>query len=351
MATFCVVIARPIEATLERMRIASFGLLLAFGLAPLAACRDSATTPPPARDAGAEAGEEFGARAGVGPGIPVAMPWASFYGPATGVDLQKTADRFRLINLDADPDTDNVAPADVQTLRAGGKNRVISYMNVGACETYRSYYASDPSGHKSCVSSGALTTVYSTEYPDEKWANLSNPAYRDLIVNYVAPRLAAQGVDGFFLDNLEVIEHGATAELGPCDAVCTQGGLDLVWELRQRFPTLLIVMQNGTSDVTRLGTTHGMRYALLLDGISHEEAYGATADPLTHGEMLAWRDMHLTSGGQPFWVGVEEYVGSCSAAAKGAANGLYARAAADGLNAYVTDDCGAQQAPCFWSDL
>ena len=29
----------------------------------------------------------------------------------------------------------------------------------------------------------------------------------------------------------------------------------------------------------------------------------------------------------------------------------YAMAAADGLDAYVTDDSGMQQAPCFWSDF
>ncbi len=68
------------------------------------------------------------------------------------------------------------------------------------------------------------------------WADLSNLAYRDLLVNHVAARLAARGVDGFFLDNLEVVEHGAAESNGPCGPACSQGGLDLVWELRQKFP-------------------------------------------------------------------------------------------------------------------
>jgi cysteinyl-tRNA synthetase len=183
------------------------------------------------------------------------------------------------------------------------------------------------------------------------WADLSNAAYRDLIVNYVAPRLAARGVDGFFLDNMEVVEHGAGASEGPCGAACAQGGLDLVWELRQKFPDKLIVMQNATSDVTRLGTTHGMAYPSLLDGISHEEVYSNGGDAQSRSEMLAWKAMHLTVAGNPFWLACEEYVGACDAADKSAANALYAQAMADGLNAYVTDASAMQTAPCFWSDF
>lgn len=285
-----------------------------------------------------------------GRGFPDAGPWVSFYGGAVGVDLAKVASTFRVINIDADPDTGNFTGAEIQTLRDGGKNKVISYMNVGACEDFRSYWADAPAGHASCQGSGALTTAYGG-YPDERWANLSNAAYHDLIVNYVAPRLAARGVDGFFLDNMEVVEHGANAAEGPCDAACSQGGLDLVWELRQKFPDKLIVMQNATSDVTRLGTTHGVAYPSLLDGISHEEVYSYGGDAGSRSEMLAWLGMGLTAGSSPFWIACEEYVGACDAAAKASADAIYAQAAADGISAYVTDDSGSQIAPCFWSDF
>jgi cysteinyl-tRNA synthetase len=183
------------------------------------------------------------------------------------------------------------------------------------------------------------------------WADLSNTKYRDLIVNYVAVRLADQGVDGFFLDNLEVVEHGANDSNGPCDAACSQGGLDLMWELRQKFPDHLIVMQNATSDVTRKGTTHGVSVASLLDGISHEEVYSNGGDAQSRAEMLAWKSMGLQVNGYPFWLACEEYVGDCSAAAKPEADALYAQAKADGLSAYVTDASASQQGPCFWADF
>lgn len=283
-------------------------------------------------------------------GFPAGGPWVSFYGGADGVDLDKVAATFRVINIDADPDTGNFTDADIQTLRAGGQNRVISYLNVGACEDFRSYWDVDPPGHQSCQSTGALTTVYGG-YPDERWADLGNQGYRDLIVDYVAPRLAARGVDGFFLDNMEVVEHGAGASEGPCDAACSQGGLDLVWELRQKFPDKLIVMQNASSDVTRLGTTHGVAYPSLLDGVSHEEVYSNGGDAESRAEMLAWVGMKLMVNGRPFWLACEEYVGACAAAQKSEADAIYAQADTDGLNAYVTDDSGMQIAPCFWADL
>ncbi len=283
-------------------------------------------------------------------GFPSAGPWVSFYGGAAGVDLAKVASVFRIINIDVDPGGGSFTDADIAVLRAGGRNRVISYLDVGSCEDSRSYWMTDPPGHESCVSSGALTTAYAG-YPHEKWANLSSAAYRDLIVNYVAPRLAARGIDGFFLDNLEVVEHGAAAAEGPCDAACAQGGLDLVWELRQRFPDLLVVMQNATGDVTRKGTTHGVAYPSLLDGISHEEVYTAGADPTSRSEMLAWKGMGLTVNGLPFWLGAEDYVGSCSAPAKPEEASIAQEATADGLSSYVTDASGAQTAPCFWADL
>jgi hypothetical protein len=55
--------------------------------------------------------------------------------------------------------------------------------------------------------------------------------------------------------------------------------------------------------------------------------------------------------GVPFWLGCEEYVGACSAAAKPDADALYSQAKSDGLNAYVTDQSAAQQGPCFWADF
>ena len=95
-----------------------------------------------------------------------------------------------------------------------------------------------------------------------------------------------------------VVEHGASTTNGPCNATCAQGGLDLIWKLRQKSPGMLIVMQNATGAFTRNGSTHGVLYRTLLDGISHEEVYSNGGDAQARSEMLAWKALNLTVAGR-----------------------------------------------------
>ncbi len=203
-----------------------------------------------------------------------------------------------------------------------------------------------PAGLVSCGDNTAAQLGAYDGYPDETWMNPADGAYQRLILEYVAPRLAQQGVDGFFLDNLEIVEHGSATSNGPCDAACSQGGLDLVRRLRESFPTLLIVMQNATSDRTRLGTTGGVAFSSLLDGISHEEVYEPAYDGAAEAELLAWLGMGLRPGGSAFFVGTEDYVGSCNNAAQ--ARRAYERSHARGFSPYASDESGGQQVVCYW---
>src|SRR5256885_168998 len=85
-------------------------------------------------------------------------------------------------------------------LHAGGKNRVISYLDVGSCESFRSYWSTAPAPLKSCNANTAAKLGPYAGFPNEQWMNPANVDYQDLIVKHVAARLAATGVDGFFLD-------------------------------------------------------------------------------------------------------------------------------------------------------
>ncbi len=284
--------------------------------------------------------------ASMGRGFPLLAPWVSFYGAVLDSDVSKLASTFRVINIEADPDAGNVTPAQILSLKSNGANRVISYLDVGSCENYRSYWATSPSGFVGCKDNTAAQLGPYDGYPNETWMNVGNPDYQKLIVGYVAPRLAAQGVDGFFLDNLELVEHGTHTTNGPCDTACSQGGLDLVRMLREAFPALLIVMQNATSDVTRLGMTGGVSYPSLLDGISHEEVFAPAHDAQAEMELLAWKSLGLMPGGHAFFLGTEDYVGSCSMTA--AAQAAYAQSTADGFSPYVSDASASMTAPCFW---
>ena len=56
-----------------------------------------------------------------GLGFPQASPWMSDYGPAATLgDLDKAAQAFRIINIDADPDIGNFTPAQIVQLKADG---------------------------------------------------------------------------------------------------------------------------------------------------------------------------------------------------------------------------------------
>jgi cysteinyl-tRNA synthetase len=106
-------------------------------------------------------------------------------------------------------------------------------------------------------------------------------------------------------------------------------------------------MQNATSDVTRLGTTAGLAYATLLDGIAHEEVFAPKADTSAEAELLAWKGMGLaTKDGRPFWIAVEDYAGNCANAS--VAHAALAKSRARGFSPYVSDESGGQKVVCYW---
>lgn len=283
----------------------------------------------------------------IGPGFEHTGPWVSFYGTADQMgDLARVARAYRIINIDADPGAGNFTDAQLVVLRGGGKNHLISYFNIGACEHYRTYWSNAGPGIVSCGSNATAQRGSYEGYPDETWMDLGNPEYQRLILDYVAPRLAAR-VDGFYLDNLEILEHSSTSKNGPCSASCRQGGLDLIRKLREKFPRHLLVMQNATGEVTREGMTGGVRFATLLDGIAHEEVYAPKYDDSAEEQLVAWSTLRLANpAGRAFWIGVEDYVGSCES--KGAAQRAFARARARGFSPYATDQSGGQKLVCFW---
>ncbi|MGU7775014.1 endo alpha-1,4 polygalactosaminidase [Burkholderia sp. MR1-5-21] len=286
------------------------------------------------------------ATASSGPGFPFAAPWMTYYGPASSLDLNRAASTFRIMDIDLDPGTGNFTPANVATLKNNGQNKVLSYLNLGSCEHWRSYWNTAPSGYVSCGANTAAQLGAYQGYSDETWMNPGNADYQNLILNVIAPQLVAQGADGFYLDNLEIVEHGTSTTNGPCDAACSQGGLDLMRKLRQKYPNLLIVMQNATSNVTRNGTTGGVAFASLLDGVAHEEVYKPTYDASAEQELLNWKAMNLAPGGHPFWIATVDYVGSCTNTAD--ASSAYASSRSHGFSPYAPDASAGQGTVCYW---
>jgi cysteinyl-tRNA synthetase, unknown class len=275
-------------------------------------------------------------------GIRANSPWVSFYGSARQAgDLERIAATFRLINIDADPDTGNFTPAQIRTLKAGGRNTVLSYLNIGSCERSRRYFEHAPPGLVPCGHNRPAQLGAYAGFPDEIWMNPANPAYQRLILEHVAPRLAATGVDGFFLDNLEIVEHHRA-----CDRACVAGALMLVARLRRQFPDLALVMQNATSATTREAVVGGVPFPRLIDGISHEEVYAPRYDRDAEAELLAWQRLGLSVGDTPFSITTLDYVGSCRERRR--ARAAYERSRAKGFSPYATISSANQDHVCDW---
>jgi cysteinyl-tRNA synthetase len=288
--------------------------------------------------------------AGFGPGLREPGPWISFYGTARQMgDIEHVARAFRIINIDADPAADggNFTDAQLRRLRGDGRNTVLSYLNIGSCERVRTYWASAPNGLVPCGSNRAAWLGAYDGYPDETWMDPSNEAYRRLLLDLVARRIAARGVDGFYLDNLEIAEHDDPASESWCSPSCRQGALDLVRMIRERFPNLVLVMQNATGEAMRLGRTGGIPFPALLDGVVHESVYTPALDEQAEHELMLWQQMGLRSRENlPFFIGVEDYVGACSNTA--AARASYARSRAHGFAPYASDVSSSQKVTCYW---
>jgi uncharacterized protein (TIGR01370 family) len=170
-----------------------------------------------------------------------ARRWAPVFGGTDVAGLQS----YDLVVLDCvgDRDGSEISAADLATLHSSGV-LVLSYLSVGTLEAWRPYAELVPP-------SWTLADV--EDWPDERYVNGGEPGWQE-IMETEARRLSARGLDGLYLDNLDVAE----------DFPETRGGvIDLVLKLRAAVPEMLLIAQNGLSVADELP----------IDGISHEDTF------------------------------------------------------------------------------
>ena len=85
---------------------------------------------------------------------------------------------------------------EIAELKSEG-HTVFSYINVGSLEEFRPYY-DDYSEY--------TLSVYEN-WEDEMWVDVSAPEWQDLIIDDLAADLKDKGVDGLFVDNVDVYYH------------------------------------------------------------------------------------------------------------------------------------------------
>jgi len=100
-------------------------------------------------------------------------------------------------------------------------------------------------------------------------------------------------VDGFLIDNMEVVEHGPNAaEGGPVTLLYAKGGSICPGSSGSSFRHADREGRNATSDVTRLGRPTSIANPPVLDGVSQEESIRMAAIPARSLEMKAWKKMN-----------------------------------------------------------
>ena len=83
--------------------------------------------------------------------------------------------------------------SDITSMKRNGQT-VYSYLNVGSIEDFREYY-------------DAFYDITFAEYEnwdEERWVNVSQKKWQDFILYDLSDELLEKGVDGFFIDNVDV---------------------------------------------------------------------------------------------------------------------------------------------------
>ena len=133
---------------------------------------------------------------------------------------------------------------------------VYGYLNIGAVEEYRDYYARF---------ADVFLGVYE-DWPDERWVDVSDTDWQAFLTQELAPRYVARGLDGFFLDNADVYYHFET------DAIYC-GLCAILQGLRELDPSLTLLINGGDVFVSRC-IEEGTAKAL-FDGVNQETVFTA----------------------------------------------------------------------------
>lgn len=199
--------------------------------------------------------------------------------PAGDGSLPARVGHYDTVVLDADA----LTAGEVSDLHARGQ-RVFAYLNVGSLEEGRTYY--------SRYSSLCLDPY--DNWPDERWVDVSDTSWQAFLASR-AKRLAGMGVDGLFLDNLDVYSRYPTQATYDGLVACL-GGV--------RGSGLTLVANGGDQFLTAYADAGGS-LASLVDGVCQECVYTCVEDYAGAGsfgrqsaEDVAYWEGYLTRMGE-----------------------------------------------------
>ena len=132
--------------------------------------------------------------------------------------------------------------------------KVYSYLNIGSIESFRSYYNNFMN----------ITLGDYQNWNDEKWIDVSNSKWQDYVVTTLAKNLKAKGVDGFFLDNIDVYTEYHTDSI-------FNGILNIINRLNSTYR--LPIIANGGYDFFKAAMGKNLTLNKLVYGVNTESVY------------------------------------------------------------------------------
>ncbi len=179
------------------------------------------------------------------------------YGVFLSVNSGKAANKkfkdYKIIVLDVQ---NGFSKSDIKQLKKQG-HKVYSYINVGAIENYRDYYKT----YKS------LTLGVYENWPDERWVDVSSKKWQKFILNKLASKIAKTGVDGFFVDNVDVYYHYHTKEM-------YSGLVTILKGLKKKGK---VIVNGGDTFVTEYYHKNGNLNGI-LDAVNQETVFSCIID-------------------------------------------------------------------------
>jgi uncharacterized protein (TIGR01370 family) len=135
------------------------------------------------------------------------------------------------------------------------------------------------------------------EWPGEQYVDCRDGRWHNLLLEEVIPELLTKGVDGLYLDNIDVAKEYPDTR---------SGVVDLIRRIRERYPSIHLYSQNGLSVMAAIhpyitaiahedvfSTLSGDEKQATLDRLRHWQSRGFSIFTLDYTESCweAWRIM------------------------------------------------------------
>lgn len=173
------------------------------------------------------------------------------YGVFIGEDSNENLDymkQYKKIVIDAQ----YLSEDDIHYLK-DNNNEVYSYINIGSIEDFRPYYE-------------AFKDLYLGKYEnweEEVWIDASNPNWQSFILNDLAPSLLSKGIDGFFVDNVDVYYNYSTPEI--------YSGVETILKGLKELNTYISI--NGGDSFVREYYFNNGNLDLIMDALNQETVF------------------------------------------------------------------------------